>query len=100
MPKTLYFARTDDDIAFGSDIIRVHYFMTGDKINPEDTRSIRKAANDMAGILYELDRPSVEHLVKHGHIVSAVRLYRDLNDCTVYEAHTAVQKISKEVNNA
>jgi hypothetical protein len=93
MAKTLYFARTDDDIAFGGDIIKVHYFMTGDKINPEDTRSIRKAANVMAGILYELDRPSVEHLVKHKHVVSAVRLYRELHDCTLHEAHDAVQKM-------
>jgi hypothetical protein len=93
MPKTLYFARTDDDIAFSNDIIQTHYFMTGDKINPEDTHSIRKAANDMAGILYELDRPSVERLVKHRHVVSAVRLYRELHDCTLKEAHDAVQKI-------
>jgi hypothetical protein len=89
----LYFARTDDDIAFSNDVAQAHYLIIGKKIDPTNNEEIRRLACHMDGLKGELDNPSVEYLVKHGHVVSAVRLYRELHDCTLREAHDAVQKI-------
>ena len=97
MPKNLYFALTDNDIAFSNDIIKVHYFMTGTKIDLDDHDAIRRAASTMSAVVRELEHPSVEFLVKHGHIVPAIRLYRDLNDCMLTEAKAAVDKIVAEL---
>lgn len=93
MPKTLYFARKDNDIAFSYDIIQAHYLMTGSKLESDDYDGIRNTAASMSGIVRELERPSVKFLVKHGRTVPAIRVYRDLNGCTLHEARDAVDKI-------
>ena len=93
MSKTLYFALSNNDIAFSNDIVRVYYFVTGNAIDPEDHNKVRRAASTMSAVTKVLSNPSVEFLVKHRHIVSAVRLYRQLNDCTLSEAKEAVDKI-------
>jgi hypothetical protein len=93
MTKTLYFARADNNIAFSYDIIQAHYLMTSQEIKFDDHEAIRNAAASMSGILRELERPSVKFLVKHGHTVPAIRVYHELNNCTLHEARDAVQQI-------
>lgn len=90
MTKTLYFARADSNIAFSYDIIQAHYLMTGQEIKFDDHEAIRNAAASMSGILRELEHPSVKFLVEHGHTIPAIRVYRDIHNCTLAEAKAVV----------
>ena len=98
MSKELYFRTTDNDIAFGTDIVKAYYLNTGIKIDPDDVGKIRFVARHMYGIERELTYPSPVFLVKHGHIVAAMRVYRDIHNCTLREAKDAVDKIQKQFN--
>lgn len=98
MSKTLYFATIDNDIVTSDNIARIIFLVNGEKVNAEDHDKIRLFAAMMNGVIRELKNPSVAFLVKHGHIVSAVKAYRDRNGVTLREAHDAVQKLAKELN--
>lgn len=96
MRKELYFATKDNDIVFSYDIIKAYYLKTGIKIDSDDVDRIRFVAASMAGIERELKRPSPVFLVKHGHICAAVRVYRDIHECSLREAKDIIDKMVEE----
>ncbi len=93
----LYFARTDNNVAFSRDIINAHYLVTGYKIESYEHDKIRAVASRMSGIVRELQNPSPEFLVRHGYLVSATKVYRDTHDCTLREAKDVVDKIAERL---
>ncbi len=99
MIKELYFSTKDNDIVFSADVVKAYYLKTGIKIDPNDVDRIRFVAVSMAGIERELKRPSPVFLVKHGHKCAAVRVYRDIHNTTLREAHDAVEKIAESLLN-
>ena len=96
MHRELYFATKDNDIVFSADVIKAYYLKTGIKIDPDDVDRIRLIAASMAGIERELKRPSPVFLVKHGHICAAVRVYRDIHECSLREAKDVIDKMVEE----
>lgn len=97
MPKDLYFRTTDNDVVFSADIIKAYYLKTGIKIDPYDVDRIRFVTASMAGIERELKNPSPAFLIKHGHLVSATKVYRDIHGCSLREAKDAVDKIAEKL---
>ena len=97
MSNELYFATKDNGVAFKADIIKAYYLKTGIKIDYDDVDRVRLAAAAMAGIERELKRPSPVFLVKHGHTLAAVRVYRDIHECTLREAKDAIDKIAEQL---
>jgi hypothetical protein len=97
MSKELYFKMVNNDIAFSGDIIRAHYLTTGTALDPDNHDEIRKIAASMSGIVRELNFPSPTVLVRSGHIVSAVRLYRAIHNCTLREANDTINKIAEQL---
>lgn len=97
MTKELYFATKDNDIVFSYDVIKAYYLKTGIKIDHDDVDRIRFVAASMAGIERELKRPSPVFLVKHRHIVAAIKVYRDIHGCSLCEAKDAVDKIAERL---
>ena len=95
MSKELYFATKDNDVVFKADVIKAYYLKTGIKIDHDDVDRIRLIAASMAGIERELKRPSPVFLVKHGHECAAVRVYRDIHECSLHEAKNAVERITE-----
>ena len=93
----LYFARTDNNVAFSRDIINAHYLVTGYKIESYEHDKIRAVASRMSGIVREIQEPSPEFLVKHGYFISAVRVYRDIHDCSLTEAKAAIDMIAERI---
>lgn len=96
MSNELYFATKDNDVVFKSDIIKAYFLKTGIKIAYDDVDRIRLAAASMAGIERELKRPSPVFLVKHGHECAAVRVYRDIHECSLREAKDIIDKMVEE----
>ena len=96
MTKELYFATIDNNIVFSADIIKAHYLQTGEKIDRNDVDKIRFVAASMAGLKRELKRPSPVFLVKHGHTLAAVRVYRDIHECSLSEAKHIIDKMVEE----
>lgn len=96
MTKDLYFSTKDNDIVFSADIIKAYYLKTGIKIDHDDVDRIRLVAASMAGIERELKRPSPVFLVKHGHECAAVRVYRDIHECSLREAKDIIDKMVEE----
>lgn len=95
--NNLYFERADHNIAFCGDIVHAHYLVSGETIDANDHEKIRAVAASMAGIVRELNRPSPKFLVKHGHTVAAIRVYRDMHDCTLMQAKSAVDRMAEKL---
>lgn len=96
MHKELYFATKDNDIVFSADVIKAYYLKTGIKIDRDDVDRIRFVVASMAGIERELKRPSPVFLVKHGYVAAAVRVYRDIHECSLREAKDIIDKMVEE----
>lgn len=97
MLKELYFSTIDNDIVFSADIIKAYFLKTGIKIDRNDVDKIRFVTASMAGIERELKHPSPVFLVKHGHTVAAVRVYRDIHGCSLSEAKFIIDKMVEEL---
>lgn len=97
MIQELYFATIDNNIVFANDIVKSHFLNTGEKIDHTDVDKIRLVAASMPGVSRELKKPSPVFLVRNGHTVAAVRVYRDLYGCTLSEARLMVEKIRMEL---
>ena len=97
MYKDLYFERADHNIAFSGDIVHAHYLVSGEKIEMNDYEKIRELAANMVGIVRELKHPSPKFLVKHGHNVAAIRVYRDMHNCTLMQAKSAVDRMAEKL---
>ena len=96
MSNELYFATIDNNVVFRADIIKAYFLKTGIKIDYDDVDRIRLVAASMAGINRELKRPSPVFLVKHGHTLAAVRVYRDIHECSLSEAKSIIDKMVEE----
>ena len=100
MTKDLYFSTIDNDVVFSADIIKAYFLETGINIDHNDVDKIRFVASSMAGLERELKRPSPVFLVKHGHTLAAVRVYRDIHKCSLSEAKYIIDKMVEEFKEA
>ena len=93
----LYFATKDNDIVTNDDIARIMFLVNGRIADPDDYVEIRGFANRMKGLVKELEHPSVKFLIEHGRKITAVKVYSYIHDCTLREAHDAVERIAEKI---
>lgn len=96
--KKIYFATFDGGIVDNYDIAKAALIVGSETFDPEDLDSVRKYVTICAGVIKELENPSVKYLVANGHKVKAVMLYRDKHPgCTLKQAYMAVNNMAKKL---
>jgi len=90
--KYLWFATTDGDLMDDYQIRRIARIVHDVVIPSDDHDAIRAYAKTCKGITHEVKHPSVDYLLKHGHKVTAMRIYRNTHpDVTLLEARQYIE---------
>ena len=92
----IYFATKDGGIIDQYDLAKAALIVAGKKIDCEDLDAVRRFALACAGVVREVENPSVKYLVANGFKVKAVSLWRDKHPgSTLKEAYIAVNRMEK-----
>ena len=73
----IYFSTVNGDYVDNYDIAKAFYITDGEKIDPLDFDTVRQFAGYCCGVIEEIKKPSVEHLIKRGHKIRAVKVFYD-----------------------
>lgn len=94
----IYFKAKGYDNSFFTemDIIRAAMITEGIFIDYRNEGQIREFAWKYKGVGEEIKRPSVRYLVNKGNKIDAIRLYKDIYNCSIVEAKEAVDKMMAE----
>lgn len=99
MTDRIYFSTINGDYVDNYDIARAAHIVGGGSFDPLDFDMIRLIASDYCkGVLEEIKKPSVEHLIKHGHKIRAVTVFYDEHpELGLEGAREAVEHIAKQL---
>lgn len=96
--KKIYFATKDGGIVDSYDLAKASLIIAGEGLDCENLDAVRRFALACAGVVREVDNPSVKYLVANGFKVKAVSLWRDKHPgSTLKEAYSAVNRMEKNL---
>ena len=93
--SNLYF-ETKEFILTDYDIQKIASALTGYQLKRSDD-TIRGYAFNLPGVIREITNPSVEYFIQKKETVKAIKLYRDINNCSLVEARDAINKIMEGI---
>lgn len=94
----IYFSTFNGDYVDNYDIAKAYYIIDGDVLDPWDFDAIRERAKSCTGVLEEIKKPSVEHLIKRGHKIRAITVFYDEHpELGLEGAREAVEHMCKQL---
>lgn len=98
MINYIYFSTANGDYVDNYDIARTFHILNGTTIDPLDFDTVRDIADQYDGIVEEIKKPSVEHLIKRGHKIRAVKVFYDEHpELGLESAREAVKHLAKSL---
>lgn len=96
--KKIYFATKDGGIIDSYDLAKASLIIAGEGLDCENLDAVRRFALACAGIVREVDNPSVKYLVANGFKTKAVMLWHDKHPgTTLKEAYAAVNRMERNL---
>lgn len=95
MANKLFYETYSDVLLEPCDIERAFYITFGKHRSDSESEYLRYLYSLFGKSIKKAVRLSVEDLLHRGHKIMAIKLYRDINNCSLAEAKNAVDRMEE-----
>lgn len=98
--EKIYFATIDNDVIDNFAVSRLALMHDAVRIRHDDVDTLRSYVTVCDGIIREIKNPSIEYLLRNGHKVSAIKVYRDKHpNKSLLDIRNAINRIEEKMKN-